>query len=77
MYSEFLRLCGFSLEEIKKDQSRIDKAFKTWGITAEDVKRAEERIKRYFDLELTGMYKIRRLWIKEFGIFQLLLKRLR
>jgi benzoyl-CoA reductase/2-hydroxyglutaryl-CoA dehydratase subunit BcrC/BadD/HgdB len=66
MYSEFLQLCGFSPEEIEKEQSRIDKAFKTWGITAEDVKRGEERIKRYFDLELTGMHKIRRLWITEF-----------
>jgi benzoyl-CoA reductase/2-hydroxyglutaryl-CoA dehydratase subunit BcrC/BadD/HgdB len=66
MYSEFLTLCGFSPKEIEKEQSRIDKTFNIWGITTEDVKRAEERIKRYFDLELTGMYQIRRLWIKEF-----------
>ena len=66
MYSEFLRLCGFDQEEIEKEQPRIEKAFQIWGITAEDAKRAEERIKKYFDLELTGMTKIRRLWIKEF-----------
>jgi benzoyl-CoA reductase/2-hydroxyglutaryl-CoA dehydratase subunit BcrC/BadD/HgdB len=66
MYSEFLKLCGFGPKEIEKEQSRIDKTFNIWEITAEDVKRAEDRIKRYFDLELTGMYQIRRLWVKEF-----------
>ncbi|MDD5701766.1 MAG: 2-hydroxyacyl-CoA dehydratase family protein [Dehalococcoidales bacterium] len=66
MYSEFLRLCGFDQEEIEKEQTRIAKAFRIWEITAEDVRRAEERIKGYFDPELTGMYKLRRLWIKEF-----------
>jgi benzoyl-CoA reductase/2-hydroxyglutaryl-CoA dehydratase subunit BcrC/BadD/HgdB len=66
MYSDFLQLCGFSPAEIEKEQSRIVKTFAIWGITVEDVKRAEGRIKRYFDLELAGMYQIRRLWIKEF-----------
>jgi benzoyl-CoA reductase/2-hydroxyglutaryl-CoA dehydratase subunit BcrC/BadD/HgdB len=66
MYSEFLQLCGFSQEEIEKERRRIDQAFQIWGITATDIKRAEERIRRYFDLELIGMYKIRGLWLKEF-----------
>jgi benzoyl-CoA reductase/2-hydroxyglutaryl-CoA dehydratase subunit BcrC/BadD/HgdB len=66
MYSELLKLCGFEPEEAEKEGPRIEKAFKIWGITAEDVKRAEERIKRFFDLELTGMRKIRGIWLKEF-----------
>lgn len=66
MYSELLELCGFEPAEAEKEKPRIDKAFKIWGITAEDVKRAEERIKRFFDLELAGMRKIRGIWLKEF-----------
>ncbi|MBN1368375.1 MAG: 2-hydroxyacyl-CoA dehydratase [Dehalococcoidales bacterium] len=66
MYSEFLRLCGFTQEEMEKEKPRIDKAFQIWGINADDTTFAAERIKKYFDLELTGMTKIRRLWIKEF-----------
>lgn len=66
MYTEFLKLCGFSRAEMEKEWPRIEKAFQIWGLTADDVKKAEERIKRFFDLELTGMFKIRRLWIKEF-----------
>jgi benzoyl-CoA reductase/2-hydroxyglutaryl-CoA dehydratase subunit BcrC/BadD/HgdB len=66
MYSELLNLCGFEPEEAAMEQPRIDRAFEIWGITAEDIKRAEERIKRYFDLELTGMGKIRGIWLKEF-----------
>lgn len=66
MYSDFLKICGFSREEIEKEWPRIKKAFQIWGITDDDVKKAEDRIKRFFDMELTGMFKIRRLWIKEF-----------
>jgi hypothetical protein len=66
MYSELLKFCRFEPEEIEKEKPRIDRAFEIWGITAEDVKRAEERIKRFFDLELTGMRKIRGIWLKEF-----------
>jgi len=66
MYSELLKLCGFEPEEVEKERLRIDRAFEIWGITAEDIKQAEERIKRYFDLELIGMRKIRGIWLKEF-----------
>jgi benzoyl-CoA reductase/2-hydroxyglutaryl-CoA dehydratase subunit BcrC/BadD/HgdB len=66
MHSELLQLCGFEPEEVEKEGPRIDRAFGIWGITAEDVKRAEERIKRYFDLELNSMRKIRGIWLKEF-----------
>ncbi|MBN2061234.1 MAG: 2-hydroxyacyl-CoA dehydratase [Deltaproteobacteria bacterium] len=66
MYSELLDLCGFEPEEIAQEKSRIERAFEIWGITDEDVKRAEERIRRFFDLELTGMRKVRGIWLKEF-----------
>jgi benzoyl-CoA reductase/2-hydroxyglutaryl-CoA dehydratase subunit BcrC/BadD/HgdB len=66
MYSGLLELCGFEPEDIERERPRIDKAFKIWQITAEDISRAEERIRRFFDLELTGMGKIRGIWLKEF-----------
>lgn len=66
MNSEFLRLCGFEPEETAKEKSRIERAFQIWGITDEDAERAEDRIRRFFDMELTGMRKIRGIWLKEF-----------
>jgi benzoyl-CoA reductase/2-hydroxyglutaryl-CoA dehydratase subunit BcrC/BadD/HgdB len=65
MYSELLELCGFEPAEAERERPRIDKAFKIWGITAEDIKRAEARIKKFFDLELAGMRQIRGIWLKE------------
>lgn len=66
MNSELLKLCGFEPEEIRREKPRIDRAFEIWGITAEDVKQAEARIKRFFDLSFFGMRKIRGIWLKEF-----------
>jgi len=66
MHSELLELCGFSPEEAEKEGSRVDRAFQIAGISAEDVKQAEARIKRYYDIELTGMRKLLGVWLKEF-----------
>ena len=53
-YDELLKLCAFEPEKIEKERPRIDKTFQKLGLTAEDMKNAEERVKQYFDLELTG-----------------------
>jgi benzoyl-CoA reductase/2-hydroxyglutaryl-CoA dehydratase subunit BcrC/BadD/HgdB len=66
MYSGLLELCGFEPDEIERERPRIDRAFEIWQITAEDINRAEDRIKRFFDLELTGMRKFRGICLKEF-----------
>ena len=65
MYSEFLSLCGFEPEEIKRETRRIEKAFGILEISDEDVDRAKAKIEKYFDIELLGMRKILGLWLKE------------
>jgi hypothetical protein len=65
MYEEFLKLCGYKDEEIKKESPRIDKAFKKLELEAEDIKRGEERIKKYFDIELEGIRKLLKIWVEE------------
>ena len=65
MYSELLDLCGFEPEDMEKQKPRIDKAFDTLEIEANDISRGTERIKRFFDIHLVGMRKVLGLWIKE------------
>jgi len=66
MYSEFLSLCGFELEEMGKESPRVERAFEIARISAEDVKQAEGRIRKYYDVELTGIRKLLGVWVKEF-----------
>jgi hypothetical protein len=65
MYSEFLSLCGFEPEEIKREARRIEKAFNILDISDEDVDRAKAKIEKYVDIELLGMRKVLGLWLKE------------
>ena len=65
MYTELFELCGFESEEIDKEGPRIDKAFKILEIGPEDVKRGEERIRKFFDIELLGVRKLLGVWMNE------------
>ena len=65
MDAEFLNLCGFEPEEIKKESPRIEKAFDVLEISNDDIEHAKGKIERYIDIELTGMRKILGLWLKE------------
>ena len=65
MDAEFLRLCGFEPEEIKKESPRIEKAFDILEIDNDDIDRAKAKIEKYIDIELSGMRKILGLWLKE------------
>ena len=49
MYSNFLNLCGFTPEAVAEEEARIERTFRIWGIGAEDVKQAEERIEIFFE----------------------------
>ena len=64
-YTELFKLCGFEAEEIERQKPRIDKTFEKLGITDEDIKRAERRIKEYHDVELKGVRKLLAVWMKE------------
>ena len=66
MYTELLKLCGFDLEEIEKERSRIDRAFDIMKVNNPvDIKRAEERLKKYVWVESLGMRKIVGIWLKD------------
>ena len=65
MYQNFLELCGFEKDEIDKELPRIKKAFEKLRITSEDIKRGEENIRRYIDVDLMGMRKILCIYFKE------------
>jgi len=67
MYDDFLRLCGFEPEEIKKEERRIERAFSIFEIDSEDINKAQERVTAYYDVELTAIRKILGLWLKEFS----------
>lgn len=65
IHSEFLKLCGFEPEEIKREARRIEKTFDILEIGDDDVDRAEAKIEKYIDIELPGMRKVLGLWLKE------------
>jgi hypothetical protein len=65
MDPEFFSLCGFESEEIKKERPRIEKAFSILELGDEDIERAKAKIRKYLDIELLGMRKVLRLWLKE------------
>jgi len=64
-YDELLGICGFEPEEIHKERSRIERAFQKLEIGPEDMKLAESWVKQNHDVELMGVRKILRLWLKE------------
>ena len=52
---ELLTLCGFDASEIESQLPRIEKAFNRLEITAGDIERGKQRLKKYYDIELQGI----------------------
>jgi benzoyl-CoA reductase/2-hydroxyglutaryl-CoA dehydratase subunit BcrC/BadD/HgdB len=65
MYSELLKLCGYQLDEIKSEKSRIERAFKIMEIGPEDIQRAEKRISRYIWVDSSGMRRVLGIYMKD------------
>ena len=61
---DLLKLCGFEANEIESDLPRIKKTFDKLGINPDDIKCAKQRLNKYYDMELTGIRKAFRLYIK-------------
>lgn len=70
-YDELLRLCGFEHDEIVQEKERIEQAFRRLELGPEDMKRAEAWVKKNHAVELEGVRKMLRLWLKE--LFDLVL----
>jgi len=64
VYSELFKLCGFEPEEIERERPRIDRAFQKLEIGPKDIARGEERLRKYFDVELLGVRKLMGIWLK-------------
>jgi len=65
MYTDFLKLCGYEEDELKKEMPRVEKAFDKLGIGKEDIVRAVTRLHDNFHIELEGIRKLLRVWMEE------------
>jgi hypothetical protein len=63
-YDELLKLCGYEIQEVERERPRLENAFKKLEFTPEDFKAAEQRVKRYYDVELLSIRKMLRIWLK-------------
>lgn len=63
---EFMLLCGMDEAEMRLELPRFNKAFAIAGLNQADIKQAEARLNRYFDVKLMGMRKLIGIWVKEF-----------
>jgi hypothetical protein len=63
--SELLRLCGFDESEIASEKYRVQKAFRKIGLGVEDIKTAEDHVKRNHSIDLIGVQKLLGAWLKE------------
>jgi len=64
-YDELLKVCGFESDEIDRERSRIQKAFKILNLQSEDMKNAEDWVTKNHDISLLGVKKLLRGWLRE------------
>ena len=70
-YENLLKLCGFEYDEIKSERPRVEKVFQRLGVGPGDMEQSEAWVRQNHDVELLGVRKILRLWLKE--LFDLVL----
>ena len=63
-YDDLLKLCGYEIEDIENVRPRLEKAFKILEFTPEDFNKAEQRVKRYYDVDLLSIRKMLGIWFK-------------
>ncbi|MBN1191826.1 MAG: 2-hydroxyacyl-CoA dehydratase [Dehalococcoidales bacterium] len=63
---ELLKLCGYEETEITAELPRVKRAFDKLGVTAGDIELGKQRLVKYYDMELLGIRKIFRLFMREF-----------
>ncbi len=64
--NELLNLCGYKEAEIVTELPRVEKAFSKFGLTAKDIESGKQRLRKYYDIELKGIRKVFRLFLREF-----------
>ena len=63
---DLLTKCGFSVDEIDTHLPRMQRACRKFHITEDDVRNGNQRLERYFAVELEGIRKLLRLVVLEF-----------
>lgn len=63
---EFLTLCGYEEAELAVELPRTERAFAALGLGEADIDRARERVHKYYDVELLGVRKILRVFVRDF-----------
>jgi len=63
--NELLLLCGYEAAELEKELPRVERAFGRLGITDEDIVRGKERVRTYYDVELTGVRQLLGMFVRE------------
>ena len=70
---ELLKLCGFEQEEMDVQLPRMQRTFDKIGITVEDIENGKRRLNTYYDIQLKGVRKMFRLYLR--GLANLVLAR--
>ena len=65
MYDELLNLCGYTPEEIAEQKPRVEQAFQKLGLTEEDIKRGESRLRQFYAVDLEPVRMLLGVWVKE------------
>jgi hypothetical protein len=73
MWKTLFEMCGFSQDEMNREKPRIEKALDKLGITEEDIKRGENRVREFWNIELEGVRKLLRIHLQ--GLINLMLAR--
>lgn len=63
--TELLRLCGFEESEIVSERHRVQKALHKTGFGPDDIKAAEDHVKKNHQIDLIGVRKLLGAWFKE------------
>lgn len=62
---ELLKLLGYEEQELSTEVPRVKKVFDKLGITASDIERGKQRVRKYYAIELVGIRKVFRFIVRE------------
>ncbi|MGQ9655036.1 MAG: 2-hydroxyacyl-CoA dehydratase [Thermodesulfobacteriota bacterium] len=64
-YDDVLMMCGFEGHELEGDRPRIERALEKLQLGSEQMDVAEERLRRFFEIDLRGVRRLLRVWLQE------------
>ena len=64
-YDSLFTVCGYEPQELKEERPRIEETLRRLVLTSDDMKIAEDSVRKNFDVQLNGVRKILSIWLKE------------